>query len=493
MSVEQPEIGTIALTGTTGYVGGRLVARLLHEGYRLKCLVREPKKLQHRSWVNDELVEIVQCDLDDFDVTTRALEGCCTAYYLVHSMSESGHRSASRNRRLASTFARSAESAGVDRIVYLGELLDPDTSLDANSSLRFEVEQALTSRSVPVTVFRTGIIIGSGSASFEILRYLVERQPIMTPPAWVNTESQPIAVRNVLGYLVQCLRVPETVGRVLEIGGADVVSFRDLMAVMAEELELPTRRVFALPMQASALNAWWIHLVTPVSAGIARQFAEGLRTRRLPKDAVARRLLPQEIFGVRDAISLALQRIHDNKVETTWYSAGRMPGDPNWSGGTLFVDTREVDVHAKPDAVYRALQTIGGKKGWYATAWLWRIRGLMDKVAGGPGLIRGRRDQNRVGYGEAVDLWRVTAVEEDRRLLLTAEMKLPGEAWLEFSLNPDDTLGSTRLTQTARFRPHGLAGLVYWYSVIPFHAFVFTGMINGIRRDAEQLEESESR
>jgi uncharacterized protein YndB with AHSA1/START domain len=326
------------------------------------------------------------------------------------------------------------------------------------------------------------MIIGSGSASFEILRYLVERLPVMVTPRWVTTESQPIAVRNVVQYLVDCLAVPDTVGRTLDIGGPDVLSYRELMRIMAEERGLRRRYVIPVPVLTPRLSSLWIHLVTPISHRIARPLAEGLRNRVVCRDDEAQRLMPQELLGVRQAIRAALDRVAHDDVETSWSMAGPIPGDPDWAGGTVFTDRRSLLVEAPPEAAWRAVVRIGGGHGWYAADTLWRLRGWMDRLVGGPGLRRGRRDPEEVGYGEALDFWRVTGLERNRRLALRAEMKLPGEALLEFTLEPE--AGVTRLTQTARFLPRGLAGLAYWYAVLPLHAVVFRGMLEGVRRAA---------
>jgi uncharacterized protein YndB with AHSA1/START domain len=326
------------------------------------------------------------------------------------------------------------------------------------------------------------MIIGSGSASFEILRYLVERLPVMVTPRWVSTESQPIAVRNVVQYLVDCLGVPETSGRTLDIGGPDVLSYRELMRIMAEERGLRRRYVVPVPVLTPRLSSLWIHLVTPISHRIARPLAEGLRNRVVCRNDDARRLMPQDLLTVREAIRSALDRVARDEIETSWSMAGPIPGDPDWAGGTVFTDRRALVIEAPPEAVWRAVVRIGGGHGWYAADGLWRLRGWMDRLVGGPGLRRGRRDPDEVGYGEALDFWRVTGLEKNRRLSLRAEMKLPGEALLEFSLAPE--AAGTRLTQAARFRPRGLAGLAYWYAVLPLHAVVFRGMLQGIRAAA---------
>jgi uncharacterized protein YbjT (DUF2867 family) len=473
----------VLVTGASGYIGGRLVPRLLAAGHRVRCLAREPRKLTSRSWAADPRVEILGGDTSDAPSLQRALAGCGAAYYLVHSLVAAGRAYAERDRTMAGLFARVAGEVGLERIIYLGGLGELGQGLSEHLVSRREVETVLASGRTPVTVLRAAVILGSGSASFEILRYLVERLPVMITPRWVRTESQPIAVRNVVGYLVDCLEAPQTQGRILDIGGPDIVSYRELMRIVAEELGLPRRYVIPVPVLTPRLSSLWIHLVTPISASIARPLAEGLRNRVVCRDDEAQRLLPQPLLSVREAIRAAVERTSHDEVETVWTMAGPIPGDPDWAGGTVFTDRRTLFVHALPEVVYRAVLRIGGGHGWYAADWLWRLRGIVDRLVGGPGLRRGRRAAERLGFGEALDFWRVTGVEEGRRLALRAEMKLPGEALLEFAVASEGS--GTRLTQTARFLPRGLAGLAYWYAVKPLHAIVFGGMLKGIRDAAE--------
>ena len=405
-----------------------------------------------------------------------------------------GARYAEADRRLAERFALAAARARVGRIIYLGGLGEQGEGLSEHLSSRREVEAVLVAGSVPVTVLRAAMIIGSGSASFEILRYLVERLPVMVTPRWVKTRSQPIAISNVLIYLVACLSVPATVGRTLDIGGPEVVSYLELMRVMAEERGLRRRLVIPVPVLTPHLSALWIHLVTPVSHRIARPLAEGLRNPVVCRDDEATRLMPQRLLGVREAIRVALEQVAHREVETGWFDAGPIPGDPDWAGGTVFVDRREVEVAASSDEVFATLSRIGGETGWYGLEWLWRLRGALDHLAGGPGLRRGRRHAARVAFGDAIDFWRVTGVEPGRRLTLRAEMRLPGEALLEFVVEPvSGRAGRSRLVQTARFAPRGLLGIAYWYAVLPFHGLVFGRMLEGIRRAAASMATADAR
>lgn len=474
----------VLVCGATGYVGGRLVPELLQKGYVVRCLVRSPDKLRMFPWSQHDRLEVIQGDLDDIDTVRQAAEQTDAAYYLVHSMISAGNDYAERDRELANQFVQSLKGSGCRRVIYLGGLGEMGSDLSKHLHSRREVAEILQQSEVPVTVFRAAMIIGSGSASFEILRYLVERLPIMITPKWVKMETQPIAIRDVLRYLVQCLEVPETAGRVVDIGGQDVYSYQRLMQIMAAAIGLPRRVILPVPVLTPRLSSAWISLVTPVNARIARPLAEGLRNRTVCRNDDAQSMMPGPLFGVRDAIDAAMGKLKSGDIETWWSTAGEMPGDPEWSGGKVFEDQRTTTVDATAEATFAALSRIGGQCGYWGADWLWWLRGLMDKSIGGPGLRRGRRHPQQLNYGEAVDFWRVSGYEQPTWLRLRAEMKLPGDAELEFRVQAIDDRTS-KLIQTARFRPRGLLGLAYWYTVLPMHAFVFPRMINGIRKDAE--------
>jgi len=483
------ELRPILVTGSTGYIGGRLVPKLLAAGHRVRCLVRDPRKLEIRTWARDPRVEVVRAELSDPVALTQAMSGCGAAYYLVHSMQAVGAEYRSVDGQLARSFAAAAEGAGLDRIIYLGGLGETGDDLSEHLTSRREVEHALRSGRVPVTVLRAAMIVGSGSASFEILRYIVERLPVMITPRWVSTKCQPIAVRNVLGYLVDCLDVPETIDATLDVGGPEVVTYLELMQIMAEARGLGKRIVIPVPVLTPRLSSLWIHLVTPISHRVARPLAEGLRNEVVCRDERAQRLMPQALLTMREAIDAALVRERARDVESSWSAAGPVPGDPDWSGGKVFVDRWALLVDAPIEVVFRGVCRVGGGHGWYAADWLWRMRGWLDRLVGGPGLRRGRRHPDDVGYGEALDFWRVTDITRPRRLALRAEMKLPGEALLAFDLSEELSVDLprpyVRVEQTAAFLPKGLLGLVYWYTVLPLHGFVFRGMLRGIRRAAE--------
>lgn len=473
----------VFLTGATGYIGGRLARWLLTAGWRIRCAVRSPAKLASRPWITGPQVEVVDVDLTDRAALVQAMRGCGVAYYLVHSLLAAGEDFAREDRQLAQVFAAAAGEAGLERIIYLGGLGETGVALSEHLSSRREVEEALAGGPVPVTVFRAAMILGSGSASFEILRYLVERLPMMIAPRWVKTECQPIAVRNVLFYLVACLSVPATRGQTLDIGGPDILSYRALVQSMARAAGLRSRIVVALPLVTPRLSAWCIHLFTPVTERFARPLAEGMRNRVVCRDDRAVRLMPQRLLPVEEAITLAITRVQDDEVETRWSDAGPMPGDPDWTGGTVFSDQRTLLVAAAPDRIFRAVCRVGGAHGWYGSDWLWRARGFLDRLVGGPGMRGGRRDQERLVVGDTVDFWRVTSCVDDRRLELTAEMRLPGDARLEFLIESTDA--GARLVQTARFRPRGLAGILYWYAMVVPHAVIFPRIVHGIARAAE--------
>jgi hypothetical protein len=388
---------------------------------------------------------------------------------------------------LAENFVRGIQGTSCRRVIYLGGLGEMGPDLSRHLESRREVADLLQSGEVPVTVFRAAMIIGSGSASFEILRYLVERLPIMVTPKWVKTETQPIAIRDVLRYLVDCLGVPSTAGRVIDIGGSDVLTYQEMMQMMARASGLPRRIILPVPILTPRLSSAWISLVTPVNGKIARPLAEGLRNRTVCRDHFAREVMPGPLMSVAQAIDAALGKYQTDSIETRWSMAGEMPGDPEWSGGKVFEDQRKLVVNADRETTFRSICRIGGRYGYWGADSLWWLRGLMDKIVGGPGLRRGRRHPEKLSYGETVDFWRVNGYVENELLRLHAEMKLPGDAELEFRVEsiPEPSASETWVTQTARFRPRGLLGLAYWYSVLPLHHFVFPRMIRGIKAAAE--------
>lgn len=484
----EPDEQTILVLGATGYVGGRLVPRLLQAGYRVRAASRSTQKLKSRSWGTHANVELVSVDVTNAESLRKASEGCHAVYYLVHSMDPANKNFAETDRKAARNMVQAAEEASVDRIIYLSGLGLDNGDLSEHLRSRTEVAQILQTGRVPVTVLRAAMIIGSGSASFEILRYLVDRLPVMITPKWLSTPCQPIAIRNVLNYLLGCLQHPETTGHTYDIGGYDILTYRQLMEIYSEEAQLGKRWIIPIPFFTPKLSSYWINLVTPVSASIARPLAEGLRNPVVCTENAIREIIPQELLSARESIRLALDNIVRQSVESHWTDAGylppvetRYPGDPNWAGGTIFKDLRLIQMEGSVDDVWQAIVRIGGKNGWYYGDWLWALRGLLDKVFGGVGIHRGRRDPERVYPGDALDFWRVLNVDAPHRLRLLAEMKVPGLAVLEFNIKPLEN-GRLELAQTAWFAPRGLGGLLYWYAVAPFHNLIFNGMLRGIAR-----------
>jgi len=478
----------ILVTGATGYVGGRLVPRLLEAGYRVRAMARSLEKLRSRPWAEHEGVELVAADMLDLSSLRTAVRGCGVVYYLVHSMNQQHANFAEADRRAAQNMVTVAAECEVERIIYLGGLGEESADLSEHLRSRAEVAAILRSGAVPVTVLRAAMIIGSGSASFEILRHLVERLPVMVTPRWVMTPCQPIGIRNTLAYLIGCLECPETVGQSFDIGGKDIVTYRELFDIYAEEAGLRKRRIIVLPFLTPRLSSLWIHFFTPIPASLARPLIEGLRNPVVCKENRIRELIPLDLFDCREAIRRTLIRLREDDLETYWTDAGEIPpvewmrsGDPAWARGTLKVDERHVFLQASAEEIWQPLVRIGGTTGWYYANWLWKARGFLDRLMGGVGSNRGRRDTAGLRLGDTVDFWRVVRVEPHRRLILLAEMKLPGEATLEFTIEQiKDNVH--RLRQTARFLPREFWGHLYWWAVSPFHNFVFNGMLGGVAR-----------
>lgn len=493
----RPDAPVAAVTGVSGYVGGRLVPELLAAGYRVRALARRPDRLRGRPWYPQ--VEPVDLDTTDLDRTRAALDGVDVLYYLIHALG-SGRSFAATDRTTALTVARAAREAGVRRIVYLGGLHPDDEELSVHLASRTEVEEILLASGVPTIALRAAVILGSGSASFEMMRYLTERLPAMTVPRWVANRIQPIAVRDVLRYLVGVASAPAATSRGYDIGGPDVLTYRDLMQRYAATAGLPRRLIVAVPVLSPRLSSLWVALVTPVPGPLARPLVDSLVHEVVCKEHDVTALVPDPpggLIGVDRAIELALARMHDGEVSTSWASASvrgapsdPLPSDPQWAGGTLYRDERHIRVQASPAALWRVVERVGGDRGWFSWSLAWRVRGLADRLAGGPGLRRGRRDRDHLVVDDAVDFWRVELVEPGRLVRLRAEMRLPGLAWLELSVEDDqgwDQVGVT-FAQRALFAPKGLLGHLYWWSVAPFHGVVFGGMQRNIARAAEAAE-----
>lgn len=484
----------ILVTGATGYIGGRLVPLLLERGWAVRCLARTPSKLRDVPWRDD--VEVVEGDVLDEGTLARAFEGVDVAYYLVHSIG-SGSRFAERDRTGAANFGAAARRAGTRRLVYLGGLTPGGDAgaLSPHLRSRAEVAEILHQSGVPTVTLRAAVILGSGSASFEMLRYLVERLPAMVTPRWVRTRIQPIAVRDVLHYLTEAATLPGEVNRAFDIGGPEVLTYLDMMRRYARVAGLPRRLVLPTPFLTPALSSYWVGLVTPVPNAIARPLVESLRNEVVRREDDLDALVPGPpggLLGFDEAVSRALRRVREADVATRWSStswpaepSAPLPTDPGWAGGSLYVDERSRPVDAAPERLWSVIEGIGGEHGWYSWGVAWGMRGLVDRLAGGAGLRRGRRDPNRLRVGESLDFWRVEELEPGRLLRLRAEMKLPGLAWLELGVDRGGE-GRPVLVQRAIFHPHGLAGQAYWWGVKPFHGVVFGGMLRNIALAAER-------
>jgi uncharacterized protein YbjT (DUF2867 family) len=532
------------VTGASGYIGGRLVPVLLERGLRVRCLVRSPEKLRDLPWAGD--VEVVRGDVADEESVRAAMRGADVAYYLVHALGK-GASFERTDRRAARVFGAQARREGVARLVYLGGLTPegvPEERLSPHLRSRAEVGRILLESGVPTTVLRAAVVLGSGSASFEMLRYLTERLPVMITPSWVGTRLQPIAVRDVLRLLAGSADMPPDVSRAFDIGGPDVLTYADMMRRYAAVAGLPRRLILPVPMLTPRLSSQWVGLVTPVPAGLARPLTESLRHEVVCREDDIAALVPDPPrgrLGVDAALEAALRRVREASVTTRWSSASvpgapsdPLPTDPDWAGGSLYTDCRGVEVDAPPQALWRVVEGIGGDNGWYSFPAGWAVRGWLDRLVGGVGLRRGRRDATRLRVGDSLDFWRVEEIEPGRLLRLRAEMRLPGLAWLEMRVEPapggsggagsgtgartdpgvrtepgartdpggvagTDAAGTTaagdgapdggpagrsRYRQRAVFHPHGLLGHAYWWSVSPFHALVFGGMARNIARAA---------
>ncbi len=478
----------VLVTGATGYIGGRLVPLLLARGYRVRCLARDPRKLAGR-WAGGP-VEIARGDALDPGSLVDALKDVDAAFYLIHAMGGGEEGFAQRDREGARAFAEAAAQNGVGRILYLGGLGRRQGQPSAHLRSRHETGDALRSGPVPVTELRAAMIVGSGSASFEMLRHLTEKLPVMICPRWVENRTQPIFIIDALAYLVAALECPESAGHILDIGGPDILTYRQMMEAFAEVRGL-RRRIFTVPVLTPHLSAYWINLVTSVPASIAFPLVEGLKAETVCESDEAQKLLRVPLTPFHEAVARALAATDALHVPTRWSGADRgalprlLEETPLPKRGVL-KDEQVVTTRAAGPALRRAFSRIGGNVGWYYADRLWDIRGAIDRVLGGVGVRRGRRHPEHVAIGDAIDFWRVEDYGLDR-MLLRAEMKVPGRAWLEFRVR-DNGDGTRALVQTAYYLPGSFWGYLYWYALLPVHLFVFQGMAKGIVRWAEQEE-----
>lgn len=473
----------ILLTGATGYVGGRLFPLLKKKNLSIRCLVRHPDKIAGHRFRG---ATIQQGDVISGEGLAEALQGIHTAYYLVHALASD--RDFEKKEQLgAEKFAAAAKAAGVEKIIYLSGLGHESSDLSPHLKSRHQVGKILAASGVPTLEFRAGIILGSGSLSFEMVRALVERLPLMIIPRWVQTPTQPIAIEDVLSYLILALDHPLPHSQIFEIGGSDVVSYQDIMKEYGRQRGLH-RLMIPVPVLTPHLSSRWLGLITPLFAKVGKKLIEGIRNPTLVRNSEALRVFPVRPMGIQKAIARALSNEDEDFALTHWADALSSSKQRQHWGGVRFknrlIDSRSIKIPVPAKRAFRPIQEIGGKRGWYYGNWLWQIRGFLDSLIGGVGLRRGRRDPVDLKVGDALDFWRVERLDPPHTLLLRAEMKLPGRAWLEFEIDP--TASGVSLTQTAMFDPIGLAGLMYWYLLYPIHGRIFRGMLRGIARKAEQ-------
>jgi len=479
----------VLVTGATGYIGGRLVQPLLDSGYAVRVMVRDPDRLQGRSWSNR--VDIIMGDVFKPETLSDAMHGTTAAYYLIHSMSSSDdfHQ---RDLIAAKNFGNAAKVSGVNRIIYLGGLGDPNSNLSEHLKSRQDTGRALAASGVSLTEFRAAIIVGSGSISFEMIRYLTERIPIMICPRWVFTRVQPLAINDVLAYLTTALEVPDSSGKVIEIGGAEVITYGDMMMGYAKERGLK-RILVPVPVLTPSLSSYWVHWMTPVPASITRPLILGLRNEVIVRDNSAEKIFPNiQPVDYLTAVRHALASLDLGKVETRWTDAlvssqgNQTPLVMKTQEGMIIV-RRQEEVYANQEKVFNAFTRIGGEQGWLYFNWAWKTLGIIDRLIGGVGFRRGRRDPVEVRGGDAIDFWRVEAIEPGKLMRLRAEIKVPGNAWLQFEAKHFRE-GTSHLVQTVFFAPKGLFGFLYWYGLYPIHSLIFSGLLRKLKESAEILE-----
>ena len=491
----------ILVTGASGYVGGRLVRQLLNQNFAVRVMVRDKNKISGQSWINQ--VEIAQGNANDFESVKAALTGVHTAFYLLHSINL-GSNFDEIEAAMARNFATAAEEAGVSQIIYLGGIAN-DKQISQHLESRANTGRQLASGKVPVIELRAGIIIGSGSASFEMLRHLTHRLPVMTTPKWVSNRTQPIAIRDVLWYLSSAAALKTPVSGVFDIGGPAVLSYADMMQMFAKISGLPRRWIIKVPVLTPALSSLWIGLVTPVPTALARPLVHSLISEVVadPNKSIAGLIPPppEGLLQVNQAIELALSRTTENQVESRWSDATqptapwqKAQSDPEWAGETIYRDHREKIVETSKANLWKSVEQIGGENGWYGADFLWLARGVIDRLFGGVGLRRGRRSPDTLRIGDSLDFWRVENLETGVTLKLYAEMILPGKAWLEFKIEDVEIEGKQmrKISQDATFSPRGLGGQLYWFAVSPFHVLIFPRMLANLVRSSNRKDFADS-
>lgn len=482
----------VLVAGATGYVGGRLVPLLLKKGCRVRALARSPQKVRSRPWGRHGNLEIVRGDMHDPDSVLRAVDGCAAVYYLIHSMEAQYTDFCEADRHAAYSMVRALKGRTGCRLIYLSGLMPDGPDISTHLRSRAEVAEILSLADAPVTTLRAAQIIGAGSASFEMLRWLTDRLAVMLTPDWTHVKTQPISITDTLGYLTGVLDHPETAGKSYDIGGPDILSYKDLIKLYAKAARLPGRLLIPFPPLTLGLSARLIALVTPIPYALARPLLEGMRNEVVCRENSIREIIPQELTPVRTAIERALGHIRRQTVKSSWFDAG-LPSVPEWvldgdashARGSVYTDAYAIRLDACPAEVWRPIVHIGGSTGWYSNDVLWKLRGFMDTLMGGPGTRRGRRSADDLFVGDGLDFWRVLDIQQEKRLLLFTEMRLPGEGLLDLQITPGsaergDGRGGTTLLLTLHFRPRGFLGILYWYAVSPFHRLVFMSMLRAI-------------